>query len=139
MIFHTDKYTMARQTRKYADLDAVFTPNPVTGDLSLRTDEAAVKFAIKNLILTRNYERPFDSSIGSQLKRYLFEPMDNTTIILMRQVIAQTITNHEPRVDLISIGINSREDSNELTVTVNFKIKNTEKPLTLTLALDRTR
>lgn len=130
---------MARITRRFSDLDAVFTPNPVTGDLSLRTDEAAVKFAIKNLVLTRNYERPFDSSIGSQLKRYLFEPMDNTTVILMKQAIAQTINNHEPRVDLIDVDITAREDSGEITITILFRIKNTEKPLTLTLALDRTR
>jgi uncharacterized protein len=130
---------MARSYRNYSDLDAVFAANPVTRDISLRRDEAAVKFAIKNLVLTRNFERPFDSSIGSQLNRFLFEPIDDTTIILMKQVISNAITNHEPRVTLLGINIDASPDENKVTVNINFKIKNTEKPFNISFALDRTR
>lgn len=130
---------MARQYRVYSDLDAVFAANPVTGDISIRKDEAAVKFAVKNLVLTKNFERPFDSSIGSQMYNFLFEPIDDTTIILMKQVITKSILDHEPRVDLTSIDINPTPDRNQIVVTINFKIKNTEKPLNITFTLDRTR
>ena len=34
---------MARNTRTYADLDLNFTANPVTGDVSLKYDENAIK------------------------------------------------------------------------------------------------
>lgn len=130
---------MTRQYRKYADIDAVFAANPVTGDVSLRTDEQAVKFSIKNLILTMNYERPFDSSIGSQIKNYLFEPMDVTTKTLMQQVISQTIENHEPRVVLQDVVIYDKPDDHEVVINIMFKIINTEKPLSLTFALERSR
>lgn len=130
---------MSRTYRKYTDLDAVFAANPVTGDLSLRKDESAVKFAIKNLVLTKNFERPFDSSIGSQVSNLLFSPMDETTVIVMKQAIAQTIENHEPRVDIIDIDVKPKYDGNEISINIVFKIKNTEKPLNVTFALDRTR
>lgn len=130
---------MATQFRRYSDLDALFEPNPVTYDLSLRKNESAVKASIKNLVLTANFERPFDSSIGSQLNRFLFEPMDATTIILMKQVIARSINNHEPRVDLLGINITAKEDRNEIFIDIKFLIKNTEKPLNITFALDRSR
>lgn len=130
---------MATNTRKYSDFDATFAANPNTGDLMLRQDESAVKFAIKNLVLTRNYERPFDSSIGSQIKRYLFEPMDDMTIIIMKKVISDCIVKHEPRVDLLGVNVNANPDGNEITFSITFAIKNTEKPLNLTFVLDRTR
>lgn len=130
---------MTRQYRKYADIDAVFAANPVTGDVSLRTDEQAVKFSIKNLVLTMNYERPFNSSIGSQIKNYLFEPMDVTTKTLMREVISQTIENHEPRVVLQDVVIYDKPDDHEVVINIMFKIINTEKPLSLTFALERSR
>jgi hypothetical protein len=130
---------MARKYRNYSDIDATFAANPITGDISLRKDEQAIKFSIKNLVLTRNYERPFDSSIGSQLNRFLFELIDDTTIIIMKQVILNAITNHEPRVTVTSINIDAKPDNNEVMVNINFKIKNTEKPFNITFALDRTR
>jgi phage baseplate assembly protein W len=127
-----------RQVRKYSDLDAVFLPNPVTGDIAIREDAAAVKFAIKNLILTQNFERPFDSSIGSPIRRFMFENIDTRTLIVLKELIAQTIENHEPRVDLISTDIKPDGD-HSVVINIMFRIKNTDKPLSLSIALDRTR
>lgn len=130
---------MTRLTRPYADIDAVFAPNPATGDISLRRNEAAVKSSIKNLVLTRNYERPFDSSIGSQVYQLLFEPLDYTTTVILSEMITQTITNHEPRVDLLGVEVTPNEDKNELSINIMFRIKNTERPLNVSLVLERSR
>ncbi len=64
---------MARNTRIFSDLDFNFTAHPVTKDVSRRYDENSVKTALKNLILTRNYERPFHSEIGSPIRSLMFE------------------------------------------------------------------
>ncbi len=130
---------MLKNIRQYSDLDAAFEPNPVNYDLSLRTNENAVKASIKHLVLTRNFERPFDSTIGSQLNHFLFEPMDDTTIILMKEVIARSITNHEPRVILNGINIVQEPENNKVVVNINFTIKNTTRPLNVNIVLDRTR
>jgi phage baseplate assembly protein W len=130
---------MTRNYRRYSDIDAVFAANPITRDVSLRKDEEAIKFAIKNIVLTRNFERPFNSSIGSQLNQFLFDQMDDATIILMKQVIANAINNHEPRVTVLSINIDAAPDANMVTVSINFKILNTDKPYTINFALERTR
>ena len=44
--------------KKYTDIDAIFAANPITGDLVVRKDERAIKFALKSLVLTNMYERP---------------------------------------------------------------------------------
>ena len=126
-------------TRKYSDLDAAFGANPSTGDLLLRTDAAAVKFAIKNLVLTMNYERPFDSSIGSVVKKLLFEPMGDMTNILIKKTVTDTISQHEPRAEVLTIDVIDRPDNNAIGINIIFRIRNTITPLNVSIVLDRTR
>ena len=130
---------MARNTRIFSDLDLNFTKHPVTGDISRRYDENAVKASLKNLILTSNYERPFHSELGSQVRALLFEPATPMTRALLERSIEDLISNYEPRVQLIEVQANISDDNNAVYVRVEFKIVNTERPLTLDIALERTR
>jgi len=130
---------MAKNTRSFSDIDLMFIANPVTGDLSKKYDENAVKQSIKNLVMTRNYERPFNSSIGSQIYNVLFEPISNITPNLVKQIIQNTINTFEPRAKLIDISVLLTPDSNSLYVTIVFAIINTVTPITMSLTLERTR
>jgi phage baseplate assembly protein W len=130
---------MARNTRIFSDLDLNFTAHPVTGDITRRFDEDAIKQSVKNLLLTRNYERPFHSEIGSPIRQLLFDlpgPMFN---IMLQRAIIDVINNFEPRVSIIDVRVDDYSDANEVYITLEFKIVNTERPLTLDLALERTR
>lgn len=130
---------MARNTRLFSDIDLNFTAHPVTKDIARRYDENAVKASVKNLIMTSNYERPFHSELGSQVRALLFEPATPMTRVLLQRTIEDLITNFEPRVDLIDVRVGVSEENNAVYVTVEFKIVNTERPLTLDLVLERTR
>lgn len=126
-------------TRTFVDIDPTFLLNPVTNDLAIRTDSRAIAFSIKNLILTGNGERPFNSSIGSPIKRMLFELYGDQMKIVLKKIIADTIFNFEPRVSLIDILINESPDNNLIYVSVQYKIKNTEQPYQVDVTLQRTR
>lgn len=130
---------MARNTRIFSDLDLNFTAHPVTKDIVRRFDENAVKSSLKNLILTANYERPFHSEIGSPIRALLFEPASPLIIASMKKAIWDMVNNFEPRVVLLNVDVRYIPDSNELGVTIEFTIVNTERPLTLDLVLERTR
>ena len=130
---------MARNTRTFSDIDLNFTAHPVTGDVTRRFDENAIKTSLKNLILTSNYERPFHSEIGSPIKRLLFEPATPMLEALITKAITDVVNNFEPRVILIDVTSQVSEDSNSVNVSIEFKIINTERPLTLDLVLERTR
>jgi len=130
---------MARNTRLFSDLDLNFTAHPVTKDITRRYDDNAIKQSIKNLLLTRNFERPFHSEIGSPIRSLLFElpgPMFN---VMLQRAIIDVINNFEPRVEVLDVSINDSIDANEVYVSIEFKIINTERPITLDLALERTR
>ena len=130
---------MARNSRIFSDLDLNFTAHPVTKDISRRYDENAIKTSLKNLILTRNFERPFHSEIGSPINALLFEPPSPMLNITLQRAIVDVVNNFEPRVDLLDVNVLSSPDENSLYVTIVFKIVNTEQPLTLDLTLERTR
>jgi phage baseplate assembly protein W len=130
---------MARNTRIFSDLDLNFTKHPVTADITRRYDDNAIKQSVKNLLLTRNFERPFHSEIGSPIRQLLFDnpgPMFN---VMLKRAVIDVINNFEPRVNIVDVRIDDYSDANEVYVTLEFTIVNTERPLTLDLALERTR
>jgi len=130
---------MARNTRIFSDLDLNFTAHPVTKDITRRYDDNAIKQSVKNLLLTRNFERPFHSEIGSPIRQLLFDnpgPMFN---VMLKRAVIDVINNFEPRVNIIDVRVDDYSDRNEVYVTLEFTIVNTERPLTLDLALERTR
>jgi phage baseplate assembly protein W len=130
---------MARNTRTFSDIDLNFTAHPVTKDITRRFDENAIKQSIKNLLLTRNFERPFHSEIGSPIRQLLFEPVGPMFVVMMKRAITDVINNFEPRVQVLDVQVNDSIDANAVYVTLEYKILNTERPLTLEFALERTR
>ena len=130
---------MARNTRTYTDLDFNFLLHPRSKDVSIRSDEEAVKQSIRNLVMTRNYERPFRSYIGSQVNTLLFEPASYITTNMIERSISDVINNFEPRAVLISVNSEMKYDDNTLNVVITFKMKNTEAPITVSMILERTR
>lgn len=130
---------MSKNTRTFSDLDLGFRKHPVSGDVSRKFDENAIKQSIKSLVLTRNFERPFHSEIGSPIKGLLFEPFSPLTTAVAGRIIENTINSFEPRARLIDVSVTMSPDNNALYVSIIFSIVNTTTPITLDLFLERTR
>ena len=130
---------MARNTRTFSDIDLNFTRHPVTNDITHKYDEEAIKASVKNLVLTQNYERPFHSEIGSQVRGLLFEPATPMLNIMLKRTITDTIVSFEPRVKLNDVEVTVSPDNNEVYVSIYFTIINTTRPQAVDLILTRTR
>jgi phage baseplate assembly protein W len=128
-----------RNTRTFSDLDMGFQAHPVSKDVSKKYDENAIKQSIKNLILTKNYERPFQSNIGSQVQNLLFEPFTPVLSAMIKRSIENTITAFEPRANLLDVSVLVSPDNNAIYVTIKFAIVNTTTPISVDLFLERTR
>ena len=113
--------------------------HPGTHDVVRKYDEEAIKAAVKNLVLTQNYERPFHSEIGSPIRGLLFEPATPMLSVLLERAITDTINAFEPRVQLIKVSCTVSPDNNEVYASIIFKIVNTTRPVTVDLVLTRTR
>lgn len=130
---------MSKNSRTFTDIDLNFTAHPVTGDVTKRIDVEAIKTAVKNLVLTSNYERPFHPEIGSQVRGLLFEPASPVTSRLIEKAISQAILNFEPRAQLLGVQSKFSPDNNSVYVTIQFAIVNTSAVQTVNFTLERTR
>lgn len=128
-----------RNSRTFSDLDLNFFANPATGDVSKKYDENAIKQSIKNLVMTRHFEKKFHPEIGSQVMGLLFENDSPMLQATLQRAIIYTIENFEPRAKLISVDVRVNGDNNSVYVSITFKIINTETPLTVDFTLQRTR
>jgi phage baseplate assembly protein W len=130
---------MARNTRTFSDFDFNFTKHPSTMDVTMKYDEEAIKASVRNLVLTQNYERPFHSEIGSQIRGLLFEPATPMLNVMLKRAITDTITNFEPRVKLEEVQVTISPDDHYVNVSIYFRIINTTRPVQVDLILTRTR
>jgi hypothetical protein len=125
--------------RQFKDLDLNFTIHPLKKDINKNLDQVAVINAIKNLILTNHYEKPFNPDYGSNVRKLLFETVDIVTASAIEREIQQTIQNYEPRVNLISVSVIPDVDNNAFSVQMYFYIVNQTNPVTVSFLLERTR
>lgn len=125
--------------RKYSDLDLNFTAHPVTKDVSKKLNENAIAASIRNLLLTSHYERLFNPDIGSNLKKLLFEPIDNVTTSIIQDMIFETIRNYEPRVTIQEVIAAPNYEDQRYDVYITFFVNNTLEPITVSFFLERIR
>jgi phage baseplate assembly protein W len=124
---------------RYSDIDLTFTMHPVTKDIVLSIDDQAIARAVRNLILTNHYERPFHPEIGSNVRKMLFEPISPLTANYLQREIEDTIKNYEPRVKLQQVIVQVEPDTNSYSAIISFYINNRTQPSTLNLVLQRLR
>ena len=128
-----------RNTRQFTDFNLLFTSHPITADVTIKSDEEAVKQSLRNLISTRNYERPFHPEIGCQIHGLLFENFNPVTAQVMKKTILDTITKFEPRVTILDVNIRERVDNNDIICDIIFRLNNSDRPITLTTLITRVR
>jgi phage baseplate assembly protein W len=130
---------MANLSKIYSDIDFTFTKKPVTGDIALSYDTQAVIRSIRNLLLTRNYERPFNPDLGSTLDNLLFEMISPLTATTIEREIQTMVDNYEPRARIDTVTATPLTDQNAYNVSLSFYIENATLPTTVTLLLERNR
>ncbi len=128
-----------RNTRQYSDFNLLFTKHPVTGDITRKNDEEAVKQSLRSLVSTRNYERPFHPEIGSQVYSLLFENFNPITVQVMKKTIIDTVSKFEPRATILDVVIREMVDNNDISCDIIFRLNNSDRPITLTTLITRIR
>jgi len=122
----------------YSDLDLLFKKHPQTGDVVVRKDADAVKRAVKNIILTNHYERPFKPGFGGSIRNLLFELNTDRKLRKAKNRIVNMIEVFEPRVRDVDVHIRNM-DNNEVSLQVSYAIINGLPNQSLDLTVTRAR
>ena len=130
---------LRQKDKTFRDISLTFNASPINGDLTTISDDRAINKSIKNLILIRPNEVPFQRDIGSNVTALLFEFNDASTAEVIEQEIIRTIKFNEPRVILEEVKVDNNEDTYNFTATIKYKIVGRETIFTVQQILTPTR
>jgi len=131
---------VTRISRAFKDISLSFDPHPVTKDLPVIKNAAAITRSIRNLVQTIPTERFFQPLLGSSVRSSLFDFVDFGTADAVRSQILTTISNFEPRVNNVKVEVDPQPDTNTFEVTVLFNIIGQDIPAQqFTFLLEATR
>ena len=109
------------RNRLYSDIDLTFAKK-ASGDVYKKNDAAAVKQAIKNLLLTDLGEKPFNPYFGGGLNALLFELADDLLEDDINQEVAMAVKNWEPRAKILNVQSTIRPDLNNIFCRIEFHV-----------------
>jgi len=123
-------FSMAIQKKSqyFKDISLSFDPHPVTKDLPVLINERSIVRSVRNLVETIPTERFFNSLIGSDIRRKLFDFVDYASADIIQDQIKTTISNFEPRVSNVVVQVDPQPDVNTFEISVFFDIVGLEIP-----------
>lgn len=124
---------------RYSDIPLSFKPHPITGDIGRLTEEAAVKQAIKLLVLTNKYERVGAPVVGGNLIAHLFDLGSPSNAVLLKSSIETCLQNSEVRAAIKNVEVVPDVDRNTYNVAVVFQTQQMLEPDVVTINLERVR
>ena len=126
------------RTKVYKDIDLTFAVRP-SGEIFKKTDAAAVKQAVKNLMLTNYFEKPFQPKFGANLRALLFDLADDEAEEDIEDRCINAINVFEPRARALNVTAIAKPDRNSIQVVVEFQVINTDEIVKFTSTLARLR
>jgi len=129
---------LTSRIKKYSDIDLLFDKKP-SGDIYKKQEAAAVKQAVKNIVSTNRYEKPFNMNFGSNITGMLFELAHSHMDRSIEQDIRSTLHKYEPRAKILDINIVSNPDAYTLRVRLTFRVMTTGEVIDLETTISRLR
>ena len=113
---------LERVSQGFKDISMTFQANPLNFDLIGLKNENAIARSVKNIVFTLPGEKFFDEDFGSRISAALFENIDDIAASEIVDEITESITNYEPRVNLIDVQAFPNFDNNQFDVVINYTI-----------------
>jgi phage baseplate assembly protein W len=119
---------LERVSQGFRDISMTFQNNPLNSDLIVLKNETAIARSIRNIVFTLPGEKFFNPNFGSRVSRSLFENVDEISASNIRDEIATSIVNFEPRVELKNIEVFPDYDNNSFSVVIIYNIVGINSP-----------
>lgn len=94
-----------------------------SGRVATARYEDDIKQAIAIIIETNPGERVMRPNFGAGLRSFLFEPVNTTTLELVRQRVENSLIDWERRIDLDRVQVTPGEDRNLLLIEVDYHVR----------------
>ena len=131
------KAKIVSKKKPWRDLDLSLKIHPIRKDIIPLKDDVAIKNAVRNLLVSNFFDRPFSPELGANLKGLLFEPADYITRIDIKQNVRDVLVKYEPRIELLKVNVLDLSDQNAYRIIVQFRIKEYDTEESVEIVLRR--
>jgi len=88
--------------------------------------EEDVRQAILIILLTNNGERMMRPTFGAGLNKFLFEPINPTTMSALQTRVHDALIDWEPRIDVIDVTVSaSPKQSGTVLIEISYRVRAT--------------
>ena len=123
----------------YSDLSLTFKIHPKYADIRPIKGIDAIKNSIKNILLTKKGERPFNPRFGSNVSSFLFEMIDDHTSGMIRDEIFESLEEFEPRIKVREVVVTPSPETNSYDINVTCLIIEERVVADIKITLERLR
>jgi len=113
-----------RQPRKAVGVSLPFSGKAVFNS-TFETKEA-IKSNIVNYLLTGKGERYMNPTFGSGIRDELFTNVNRENTSSLEVKVATELRNYFPNLAIVQLSITPSPDSNMISLSINFKVKETQ-------------
>src|SRR5882757_7666434 len=97
-----------------------------SGDVSVVAYEEDIRQAIRIILETTPEERVMRPDFGAGLQAMVFEPLNTTTMALVKQRVEQALVVWEPRINVRDVQVTASGNSrNRLDIDVAYQVRAT--------------
>lgn len=93
-----------------------------TNDIAAIVDMQCIMASLHNLFSTKPGEKALNPAYGSNLQKYLFEPMTPAIFASVADEIQSAISRFEPRVSIIDLQVDGNYEQSTLYITLLFSV-----------------
>jgi phage baseplate assembly protein W len=100
---------------------------------STYTTKDQIKSNLVNLLLTDIGERVMNPNFGCNLKRYLFENINDVNAEKVKNAVLSSVGFYIPEITVTSIAVTPNTDYNSIDVSVNYVLNISQTPDEITV------
>lgn len=113
---------LERVSRGFKDISMTFQVNPLSSDLIALKNENAIARSVRNIIFTVPGEKMFNPDFGTDINASLFELLDETSAVVIKDQIEYSLETYEPRIRLLDVIVVPDFEGNGYDVEISYSI-----------------
>ena len=131
---------LERVSKGFKDISMTFQVNPLSSDLIALKNENAIARSVRNIIFTVPGEKMFDPDFGTDINASLFELLDETSAVVIKDQIKYSLETYEPRIILLDVIVVPDFEGNGYDVEISYSIVGVDiDPQQISFILQATR
>lgn len=123
----------------YSDLDLSLIPSPLTGDLHPKTNQEALKRAVRHMFQLNQFDVPFNASIKCNAKNYLFEGNNQLTRASLEEDLKWIAKKVDPRIVITDVDIGVTPTNQGFDIKITYKVQSLNMEDTFNFTVERVR